>query len=67
MIIDHIHQHWEIRFKDIDPDTGDISQDLPVAITTKEEYANTIMHALNRYSYEPNREYYVMTRNEQKV
>lgn len=45
--------------KDIDPDTGDISQDKPMAITMDIQYAANIALALNKVEVEPNREYYI--------
>jgi hypothetical protein len=54
-----IKDNWEIRFKDIDPDTGVVTQDKLVAITGKEANAIYIVEALNRTSEEPNRDFYV--------
>lgn len=67
MIIDHIKPHYEVRLKDTDPDTGEVFRDTPVAMTTREEFAEMITHALNRWSYEPNREFYILPRNKMTV
>lgn len=49
----------EIRFKDIDPDTGKVLQDLLVATAINLKYAKLIMVALIQTSEdEPNREFY---------
>lgn len=62
-----IKEHWEIRFKDIDPDTGDITQDKPIAMTTKIEYATGIMEALSKTMEDPNREFYIRKIDEIKI
>lgn len=50
----------EIRFKDIDPDSGKISQDKLLATSKKENDAELIRLALiNTYDDEPNREFYL--------
>jgi hypothetical protein len=51
----------EIRFKDTDPDTGEVSQDKRICICENEISANWILHALNLAQAEetdPNREIY---------
>lgn len=49
----------EIRFKDIDPDSGEISQDMKIAQTESALHANWIKQALEHYGAdEPNREFY---------
>ena len=64
---DEIVEHWEIRFRDIDPDTGLISRDIPMAITTIENYADLIAETLQRADESPNREYYVLHRLKRKI
>lgn len=54
-----IREHWEVRYKDVDPDTGDISQDKPMALTLDIQHAANIALALNKVEEEPNREYYI--------
>lgn len=67
MIIDHINPHYEIRLKDIDPDTGIVYRDIPIAMTTREDYAKAIQDAMNKSDEEPNREYYILAKNKRKV
>lgn len=68
-----IKEHYEIRFRDIDPDTGDISQDTPIAMTTDEDSAKWIVRALNTdwFGYggpcDPNREFYILKQKEIKL
>ena len=56
---------YEIRFKDIDPDSGDISQDLLIAICVEENNAKWILHAIYQDWYspngpnDPNRDFYI--------
>lgn len=50
---------YEIRFKDIDPDSGDISQDLHVCFASHEGTANYILDLINKNNEEPNRDYYI--------
>lgn len=48
----------EIRFKDIDPDTGFISQDERIALCESEQTAKWVLYALNlaeKESDDPNR------------
>jgi hypothetical protein len=52
---------WEIRFKDIDPDTGDISQDKLICVCPDEISANWVFQSLKMMMAEfdePNREIY---------
>jgi hypothetical protein len=53
----------EIRYKDIDPDTGDISRDELICSCPNEMLANWVYSALVRdmsLDYdEPNREFYI--------
>lgn len=50
----------EIRFRDIDPDTGGISQDMKIAETNLLLHATWIKQALEDHgSDEPNREFYL--------
>lgn len=52
----------EIRFKDIDPDSGIVSQDVILATSENEMYARWILHSLesdNGENGEPNREFYI--------
>jgi hypothetical protein len=55
MIIDHIKPHYEVRVVDTDPDTGDVSNDMPIALTTEKRIAYTIALSLNQTDEEPNR------------
>jgi hypothetical protein len=53
----------EIRFKDIDPDTGSISQDTQIAVCESESSAKWVLHALHKLqeeSHDPNREIYTI-------
>lgn len=52
--------YYEVRFKDIDPDTGDISQDKRVAICENEIDCNVITQALSTHqdNDDPNRTFY---------
>jgi hypothetical protein len=54
----------EIRYKDIDPDTGDITNDALVCMCPTEMIANWVYSALVRdmsLDYdEPNREFYIL-------
>jgi len=53
----------EIRFKDIDPDTGSISQDNQIATCESESSAKWVLHALlklQKESADPNREIYTI-------
>lgn len=59
----NIKEHWEIRFKDIDPDTGDVINDLPMSISLDEQSAGSIVSALNLVDEEPNRRYYMIKIN----
>lgn len=51
----------EIRFKDIDPDTGEITKDNLIAICEDPICAGWVLHALKTLDYaypDPNREIY---------
>jgi hypothetical protein len=51
----------EIRFRDIDPDTGDISQDMKIATCEVASHAEWIKHALEMEgSEDPNRDFYLV-------
>ena len=51
----------EIRFRDIDPDTGGISQDMKIAETSELSHANWIKHSLAKdEDNDPNREFYIV-------
>jgi hypothetical protein len=65
--LEKIKEHWEIRFKDIDPDTGDTIADTPIAITRSENYGEWIVQALSKINLEPNREFYIFKLNEIKL
>jgi hypothetical protein len=73
MELTSIKPHYEIRFRDIDPDTGDISQDMPIAMTMSEQNANWIRNALTYEWFsedgpnDPNREFYVYKQKEIKL
>ena len=52
----------EIRLRDIDPDSGDVSQDVLLATSENEMYARWILHSLeldNAENGDPNREFYI--------
>ena len=49
----------EIRFRDIDPDTGDVSQDRLIAICDSVRMSNWVKQAIElTVTDEPNREIY---------
>jgi hypothetical protein len=51
----------EIRFRDIDPDTGKVSQDKRIALCDNENMAKWVLYALDlaqREDSDPNREIY---------
>lgn len=56
---------FEIRFKDIDPDTGDISQDMKICECDSEVKSTWIQEALEYHWFseeggqDPNREFYI--------
>ncbi len=53
---------YEIRFKDINPDSGEVSQDVMLATSENEMYARWIVHSLefdNAENGDPNREFYI--------
>jgi hypothetical protein len=53
----------EIRFKDIDPDTGDVSQDKLIATCESESMAKWILYGLmlvEKECHDPNRELYTV-------
>lgn len=56
--LESIREHWEVRYEDIDPDTGHVSNDKPIAISLDEQSAGSIVNALNLVDEEPNRMYY---------
>lgn len=63
MIIDYIKSHYEVRMRDTDPDTGEVCRDWPIALTKDTSSAEMIANALNRCSYEPNRDFYTVYRD----
>jgi hypothetical protein len=56
---------YQVRFKDIDPDSGDISQDVCIATCTEESLAQWTKESIERDWYridgscDPNREFYI--------
>ena len=62
-----VKEHWEIRFKDVDPDTGDITQDIPIAMSLDLEHASGIIDALSKAMEDPNREFYIRKIDELKI
>jgi hypothetical protein len=54
----------EIRFRDIDPDTGGISQDTKIATCEVLSHAEWIKQALAFGDDQPNREYYIIDRED---
>jgi len=56
---------FEVRFKDIDPDTGEISQDVKICVCEDQQSANWVIHSLEYEWYspegaqDPNREFYI--------
>ena len=62
--LEKIKEHWEIRYRDVDPDTGDMVTNEPIAITRSERYARWIIHALAETDLEPNREFYIFRINQ---
>jgi hypothetical protein len=58
---------FEIRFKDIDPDTGKISQDKLICTCFSETSSKWLMHALDlsmKEAADPNRDIYVVYKKE---
>ena len=56
---------YQVRFRDIDPDTGLVSQDKMIASCETCESAEWIVNALevesfSQLSHDPNREFYVL-------
>jgi len=57
---------FQVRFKDIDPDTGKKSQDEIIAQCESEENAKWVKHAIEKDWYsdegpcDPNREFYIL-------
>lgn len=49
---------WLIKFKDTDPDTGQISQTMILAQTENSFHAEMIIAALSQADEEPNRTYF---------
>lgn len=59
---------FEIRFKDIDPDTGRISQDKLICTCVSETSSKWLMNALGlslKEAEEPNRDIYVVYKKEE--
>ena len=56
---------YAIRFKDTDPDSGDISQDLLIAVCDEEDNAKWLLQAIIKDWYsidgpnDPNRDFYI--------
>ena len=54
---------WEVRFRDIDPDTGSESQNLIMAVCFTEDYAVNLSKISERdyqnHEQNPNREFFV--------
>lgn len=48
----------QIKFKDIDPDTGNISQEKVIATCETTEQAKWLIEALYKHSDEPNRDFF---------
>lgn len=61
--IESIKEHWEVRYRDIDPDTGNTVNDKPVCISLDKQSAGGIVNALNLVDEEPNRRYYMYVVN----
>ena len=63
---------FEVRFKDIDPDTGKISQDKKICECEDHQSANWVRHSLGyewhspEGAQDPNREFYI-TENGQAI
>jgi hypothetical protein len=51
-------EHYEVYMRDIDPDSGAITTNHPIALVNREAYANIICKSLNKYNDEPNRDFY---------
>lgn len=62
-----IKEHWEIRYKDIDPDTGNTIQDTGIAMSINLQHASNIIDALSKSMEDPNRVFYVKKVDEIKV
>jgi hypothetical protein len=53
----------QIRFKDVDPDTGEISQDKLICICQSDEMTRWVLYGLHKVQEEedqPNREIYTI-------
>jgi hypothetical protein len=51
---------WTIKFKDINPDTGETSQEVEIAVSADRTHADAIVWAMNYADEEPNREYFAI-------
>jgi hypothetical protein len=49
---------WQIKFLDVDPDTGQTSQEKTIAHATEENHAMAIIGAMSIADEEPNRTYF---------
>jgi hypothetical protein len=64
--IDSIKPHYEIRVKDLDPETGEVCRDWPISIALEKQATVTIVNALNTSAGDSNRRYYFIHREEIK-
>jgi len=48
-----IKLHYEVGFKNVDPDTGDVKY-TPIALTMTEENAMVLVHSLQKADEDPN-------------
>jgi hypothetical protein len=59
----YIKEFWEVRFRDIDPDTSYVSQDKLMALCVTSDSAKRLLNIINEHhsntEYDPNREFYI--------
>jgi hypothetical protein len=63
----YIKEFWEVRFRDIDPDTSYVSQDKLMALCVTSDSAAILKEIIKDHYYgveqDPNREFYVKENN----
>jgi len=60
-------EHYELFMRDIDPDSGAIILNHPIALVNREVYAKMICKALNKNNDEPNRDFYYKQLEKTKI
>jgi len=61
-----IKSHYEVGFKNVDPDTGDVKY-TPIALTMTEENAMVLVYSLQKADEDPNTPYVYNKIGEQKI